>query len=128
MYLAIMPRDETNHPCDPGRRAFLFGRRFSADETGATAIEYGVIGGLVGIALITSFSVLGGKIDRYFFCARRLVRFDGQKANTGRCFRAGPRDEELREQWRNQRREQRRRDRQKRREERRRRREEGGNG
>lgn len=37
------------------RRELLFGRKrdFSDDETGATAIEYGLIAGLIGVALLS---------------------------------------------------------------------------
>ncbi|MCB1425044.1 MAG: Flp family type IVb pilin [Notoacmeibacter sp.] len=37
------------------RRELLFGRKkdYSGDESGATAIEYGLIAGLIGAALLT---------------------------------------------------------------------------
>ena len=35
-------------------------RRFMADETGATAIEYGLIAALIAVACISGFSQLGG--------------------------------------------------------------------
>ena len=34
--------------------------RFLADESGATAIEYGLIAALIAIALIGAFAALGG--------------------------------------------------------------------
>lgn len=35
-------------------------------ETGATAIEYGLIGGLVSVAAIASLVILGGNIEQVF--------------------------------------------------------------
>lgn len=37
-------------------------RTFIADERGATAIEYGLLGMLVAIAIIGSFAVLGNSV------------------------------------------------------------------
>jgi len=34
--------------------------RFLADDSGATAIEYGLIAALIAIALISAFAALGG--------------------------------------------------------------------
>lgn len=41
-------------------------RSFAADETGATAIEYGLIAILVAIPCIAAFGVLGGKVNSSF--------------------------------------------------------------
>jgi pilus assembly protein Flp/PilA len=41
-------------------------RRFGADESGATAIEYALLGTLIGIALIASFTVLGNSVGNLF--------------------------------------------------------------
>ena len=40
--------------------------RFLADESGATAIEYGLIAALVGVFLITSLGELGAALDAIF--------------------------------------------------------------
>lgn len=45
---------------------FKIAKRFLADESGATAIEYGLIAALVALALVTALSVLGGKITGVF--------------------------------------------------------------
>jgi len=39
---------------------------FRADERGATAIEYGLIAGLVAVGLIVAFTTLGGAITGLF--------------------------------------------------------------
>lgn len=36
------------------------------DETGATAIEYGLIAGLVSVAIIVALTALGGSLDALF--------------------------------------------------------------
>ncbi|MBP7648482.1 MAG: Flp family type IVb pilin [Phenylobacterium sp.] len=43
-----------------------FLKSFIADESGATAIEYGLIAALIAVVLISSISVLGGKVAGTF--------------------------------------------------------------
>lgn len=43
-----------------------FLNRFAADESGATAIEYGLIAALIAVALITAMTTLGTKISTTF--------------------------------------------------------------
>lgn len=43
-----------------------FLKRFAADQSGATAIEYGLIAALIAVALISAFSLLGDKITGAF--------------------------------------------------------------
>lgn len=40
--------------------------RFMNDESGATAIEYGLIAALISVALITGATALGNKLDNQF--------------------------------------------------------------
>ena len=40
--------------------------RFLRDESGATAIEYGLIAALISVALITGASTLGGALSSQF--------------------------------------------------------------
>jgi len=40
--------------------------RFLKDESGATAIEYGLIAALISVALIAGATTLGGKIGETF--------------------------------------------------------------
>lgn len=40
--------------------------RFIEDESGATAIEYGLIASLIGVAIITGGSALGTALDGRF--------------------------------------------------------------
>jgi pilus assembly protein Flp/PilA len=40
--------------------------RFMNDESGATAIEYGLIAALISVALITGASTLGNALDNQF--------------------------------------------------------------
>lgn len=40
--------------------------RFAADESGATAIEYGLIASLVAVAIITALTTLGNKLTTTF--------------------------------------------------------------
>ena len=41
-------------------------RSLISDESGATAIEYGLLGMLVAIAIIGSFSILGNSLQSLF--------------------------------------------------------------
>lgn len=43
-----------------------FLKSFIADESGATAIEYGLIAALIAVVLIASISVLGEKVAGTF--------------------------------------------------------------
>ncbi len=40
--------------------------RFAKDESGATAIEYGLIAALVGVAIIASLNALSGELNTLF--------------------------------------------------------------
>jgi pilus assembly protein Flp/PilA len=41
-------------------------KRFLREKSGATAIEYGLIAGLVAVAIITALTMLGGSLDNLF--------------------------------------------------------------
>jgi Flp pilus assembly pilin Flp len=41
-------------------------RRFFADQTGTTAIEYALIGTLIGVALLATFTVFGNAVGELF--------------------------------------------------------------
>ena len=43
-----------------------FATRFLKDESGATAIEYGLIAALIAVAIIGALSVLGTKLSTTF--------------------------------------------------------------
>ena len=40
--------------------------RFAQDESGATAIEYGLIATLISVAIITGATLLGGTLNQVF--------------------------------------------------------------
>ena len=40
--------------------------RFAKDESGATAIEYGLIASLISIAIVAALTTLGGKLTTTF--------------------------------------------------------------
>lgn len=40
--------------------------RFTQDESGATAIEYGLIAGLIAVAIIAGAGTLGNSLDNMF--------------------------------------------------------------
>ena len=40
--------------------------RFNDDDSGATAIEYGLIAGLVSVAIVTALILLGPKLTTVF--------------------------------------------------------------
>lgn len=41
-------------------------RRFAVDQTGATAIEYALLGSLIAIALIAGFTLVGDSVANMF--------------------------------------------------------------
>lgn len=44
--------------------------RFAGDDSGATAIEYGLIAGLLAVACITAFAVFGSSLTGLFSFVR----------------------------------------------------------
>jgi pilus assembly protein Flp/PilA len=40
--------------------------RFAQDESGATAIEYGLIAALIGLAIVTGATLVGNNLDALF--------------------------------------------------------------
>lgn len=46
-----------------------FVTRFIKDESGATAIEYGLIAALIAVAIIGAVTALGGKVNDTFTAA-----------------------------------------------------------
>ncbi|MBO9655654.1 Flp family type IVb pilin [Agrobacterium sp. SOY23] len=55
--------------------------RFLKDESGATAIEYGLIAALVSVAIIGGTTALGGKLKETFNFIN--TSFTNSKASTG---------------------------------------------
>ncbi len=43
-----------------------FIKNFLCEEDGVTAIEYGLIAALVGVVIVTSVTLLGGKLNDVF--------------------------------------------------------------
>ena len=41
-------------------------KRFAKDESGATAIEYGLIAGLISVIIITALTQIGTKLNTKF--------------------------------------------------------------
>lgn len=41
-------------------------QQFARDEEGVTAIEYGLIAGLIAVAIITAVTAIGSKLDALF--------------------------------------------------------------
>jgi len=48
------------------RPMFVQVRRFVTDEEGSTAMEYGLLGTLIGIAAIAAFMIVGGGLLHLF--------------------------------------------------------------
>jgi len=60
---------EPGMQCDNEHRSKLMSKffaRFIKDESGATAIEYGLIASLISIAAIAAFNSVGGKLKSTF--------------------------------------------------------------
>ena len=48
--------------------------RFIKDESGATAIEYGLIAALIGVGIVGGASILGGELNNKFNDAGTIVK------------------------------------------------------
>ena len=51
--------------------------RFMKDETGATAIEYGLIAALISVALITGATALGNALNKQFNALSGKLNYNG---------------------------------------------------
>ena len=51
-----------------------FLRRFGQDETGATAIEYGLIVALISVVIITGVTTIGSNMKTKFTTAATAIR------------------------------------------------------
>tara|TARA_R110000787_G_scaffold16622_70_gene51975 strand:+ start:4034 stop:4333 length:300 start_codon:yes stop_codon:yes gene_type:complete len=49
-----------------GKQMLTFLRKFRKDDSGATAIEYGLIAALVSVAAITALGLMGTSLDNMF--------------------------------------------------------------
>ena len=47
-------------------KAMSFVKEFLRDESGATAIEYGLIAALVAVVLVTALGAMGNKLSKVF--------------------------------------------------------------
>ena len=56
-------------------------RKFMRDETGATAIEYGLIAGLVSVAAIAALSAMGGSLQSIFGVVKTQLDSAAASAN-----------------------------------------------
>ena len=59
------PREKTSQAAER-HMEFKMIKAFINDESGATAIEYGLIAGLVAVAIIAALTALGGSLDTLF--------------------------------------------------------------
>lgn len=50
-------------------------KTFAADENGVTAIEYGLIAALIGVAMATAAGEVGGKVTLAFQKVRDAITF-----------------------------------------------------
>ena len=55
--------------------------RFAKDESGVTAIEYGLIAALIGLAVMAGATVVGTQLDRIF--GEVATGLKGKTVNTG---------------------------------------------
>jgi pilus assembly protein Flp/PilA len=49
-------------------------KAFAADENGVTAIEYGLIASLIGIAIVGAATALGGKLGDMFTYVTSMLK------------------------------------------------------
>ena len=57
-----------------GKIMFKFAARFIKDESGATAIEYGLIAALVAVAIIVGAGYLGNQVNAKFAAVGTAVK------------------------------------------------------
>ncbi|WP_046119735.1 Flp family type IVb pilin [Ensifer aridi] len=57
--------------------------RLKKDESGATAIEYGLIAALISVALIGGATTLGGKLNTQFEELGKQLKYTATTSGTG---------------------------------------------
>ncbi|MDR6624026.1 Flp family type IVb pilin [Caulobacter segnis] len=60
-----------------------FVTRFLKDESGATAIEYGLIVALIAVVIVTAVTTLGGKLDTSLKAAGDAIKTPAPAAAAG---------------------------------------------
>lgn len=55
---------------------FKLVKKYINDTSGATAIEYGLIAALIGVAMVVGANALGGKLDSQYECLSHVVEHD----------------------------------------------------
>ncbi len=68
------------------RRSLLIGGKFIRDDTGVSAIQYGILGGAIALGVVGGGRFLGRRVRRKFRCTGRVV--DGKRIGK-RCKKAG---------------------------------------
>lgn len=58
-------------------------QRFIRDESGATAIEYGLIAALISVAAIVALNSLGGELQNTFNTITGQLKGANEKGNSG---------------------------------------------
>ena len=64
--------------------------RFLKDETGATAIEYGLIAALVSVVIITAVATSGGNLTATFTSINTCLADPERPASSSSAMRASP--------------------------------------
>lgn len=68
LMLSVRPHDHGSHG-QPGRRmtpVFSFIRRLVADETGSTAIEYGIMVGMIFLAIVAGIQMVTSETNAMY--------------------------------------------------------------
>lgn len=59
--------------------------RFKSDESGATAIEYGLIAGLISVVIIGAVTLVGTELDSVFDSIKEGLACATSDAGEGNC-------------------------------------------
>ncbi len=62
---------------------FKIFKRFGRDESGVTAIEYGLIAAMVGVAIIGGVTLLGDSLDQLFTDVSTTLDTEASGLNSG---------------------------------------------
>lgn len=65
-------------------------KRFKCEETGATAIEYGLMAGLISVGIITGAGAIGGSIEQTFTEIGELLQGPPEPPSAGLKLGGGP--------------------------------------
>lgn len=73
----------------PASASLRLFRSFLGDQSGTTAVEYGVVATLIGVTAIAALGLLGDELDNVFDCTENMLAGDTDCDDTNNMMTGG---------------------------------------